>query len=252
MFMLPISGVPVRLAGPRGQDELLLAEGSPGSLALRVEVARRLAPPGADSVDWAELPFADVDAALLGLRQRLVGERMLAEVRCESCGGWGDVPISIPQYLASKNPKRVAGAAREADGWWRWRDVRFRVPTTADVLEECGRAGSASAAAEALQRRCVLADSPEVLARVNTLLDRLAPPLSGQVQGTCPACQNTLRGWFDPGAFVLAELQARAFLLFDHIHLLASCYGWSEEAILALPSQRRALYASLIAEDRSK
>jgi hypothetical protein len=250
MFVLPVSLVPVRIRPPDGHDEIFLAEGPPRSLGLRVESVRRLAPPCADGVDWMNLPFADVDAALLGLRQDLYGDQLVAEIRCSACGTQGDVPLSITEYLAANRPVRVRGASSQGDGWWTWKDLRFRIPTTGDVLEEVDRAGPGAAAVNGLLRRCVGADSARVLRRLGSILDRMAPPLSGPIHGVCPECGESVPGWIDPGVFVLSELQGKASCLFEQIHLLASCYGWTEELILALPARRRAAYASRIAEER--
>src|SRR5260370_342236 len=74
-------------------------------------------------------------------------------------------------------------------------------------------------------------------------LERAAPRLAGPVEGVCPSCGEKVSGWFDPGAFVLAELRTRAQTLLEEVHLLASRYGWSEEVILNLPGRRRAAYA---------
>ena len=261
MFALPISGYSVRFRAPEGRDELLFAEGSAGPgthpVLLRVEAARKLAPPVDASVSWDHLPYADVDAALLALRQRTRGDRLVAEVRCSACSAWCDSELSIQAYLAANRPRPVAGVERQPDGGFAWqagggpdgnREVRFRAPRVADVLESTALADGA----QFLLRSSIGSDSPEIAARVTKMLEKVAPLLAGVIRGTCPHCRQKMRGWFDPGAFVLTELQQRAGVVFEHVHLLAQAYGWTEDAILALPSARRAMYADRIQQEQKK
>jgi hypothetical protein len=77
MFVLPVSGAPVILHVPNGRDDMLLSERGGSEARLRVEVVRRLAPPSSAAIEWDSLPFVDVDAALLGLRQFLAGDHLI-------------------------------------------------------------------------------------------------------------------------------------------------------------------------------
>ncbi len=45
--------------------------------------------------------------------------------------------------------------------------------------------------------------------------------------------------------FCLTELRKRAAFVYQDVDVLARRYHWSERAILALPSARRAAYAEL-------
>src|SRR4051812_6818772 len=192
MFVLPISGVPVRLRAPEGRDELLFSEAAIAhqplefTVELCVEVARRLAPPLDPAERWDRLPFADVDAALLALRSHLTGDRVIAEVRCAGCSEWCDTELSIAQYLRANQPRRIFELERDGEGWYRWRAVRFRVPAVADVL-------SAVRLPQAQQSKALLeaslpAHSRNFGRRIGRLLERVAPALAGEVQGTCPHC----------------------------------------------------------------
>jgi hypothetical protein len=250
MFVLPVSRVSVAICSPDGKDELLLAEGVASPVWLRIGIVRRLAPPRDSSSDWNFLPYPDVDAALLAVRQRLYGDRILAEIRCDACGAWGDVSLSVDQYLSMNRPRPLGQTVAGDDGWWEWKDVRFRVPTVSAVWNAVEKFGYGAGAAGTLLRYCAGGDSPEVMARVSSVLKRVAPPLAGLIQGFCPQCGEPVRGWFDPGGFVIEELRARASIVFEHVHLLAQAYGWTEDLILALPSQRREIYAARIAEGR--
>ena len=79
----------------------------------------------------------------------------------------------------------------------------------------------------------------------------LAPSLAGAVTAYCPACGGSDLLRFDPVGYALSELRDAAVGLYDEVHLLASAFGWPEEAILALPRTRRARYAALIRRERA-
>ncbi len=285
MFVLPVSQVPVAFRSPDGRDELLLAEGATNLTYWRVEMVRRLAPPVDPLMNWGNLPYPDVDSALLGWRRALRGDQFVVEIQCSHCSAWGDVPLSVSQYLATKRPIRARRMQRlelslAEDGWWTWKQLRFRIPTANAVVDACQMAenggdvirclaafciDSASKAEPLVSRASCNPPSPEasssgssdtalprasISAALNRLLEKIAPPLSGLIQGACPNCRAVVAGWFDPGAFVLSELQERVAGIFEDIHLLAHAYGWSENVILDLPSRRRALYASHIKQER--
>jgi hypothetical protein len=74
----------------------------------------------------------------------------------------------------------------------------------------------------------------------------IAPVLSDVVRGLCPECGIAFDMHFDVQSFVLAELRGQAAFLYEDMHLLAGRYHWSEEAVLQIPSRRRAHYAALI------
>jgi hypothetical protein len=232
MFVLPVSGTPLTLRAPSGHDEVFLAESAGGDVGLRIEVVRRLAPPARE--DWNALPYVDVDAALLALRQFLAGDRLVAEIRCATCGDWLDVTLSIDEYLKANRPRAVRAT------------LPVTTPAAGRVLaavEELGPAGAGSALAAESLKDC----SPHDARRALALLEKVAPPLAGPINGVCPQCGAAVSAWFDPGGFVIAELRARAALVFEQVHLLASRYGWTEDAILSMPGSRRAAYAELAA-----
>lgn len=234
MFVLPVSGTPVSFRAPNGHDDMLFAENVGGEAGLRVDVVRRLARPARTGCEWNSLPYVDVDAALLGLRQFLAGDRLIAEIRC-GCGAWGDVELSIADYLNANQPRTAATM------------TSARIPTVDRVLAAVNEHGPGAAACAALEAEYLKDCGPQESRRALALLEKVAPPLAGPIEGTCPHCGGGISGWFDPGAFVIAELRARAAIIFEEVHLLASRYGWSEERILAMPGPRRAAYAELIA-----
>lgn len=233
MFVLPVSGAVVQLSAPHGRDDMLLCESVGSDALIRVELVRRLAPLASPALVWEALPYVDVDAALLGLRQLLTGDRLVAEIRCPECASWGDVELSIAEYLRAnrRRPPRTPGG--------------LPFPTVAQVLAALTEHGPGELAARAIEAE-ILPSDPGASRRLTAALERAAPLLSRAVKGLCPQCATAIVGWFDPGGFVITEMRRRAARLLEEVHLVASRYGWHEDAVLALPGPRRAAYAELI------
>jgi hypothetical protein len=231
-MVLPVSRTPVAFRAPSGHDEALLAESVGDAVGVRVELVRRLAPPTRGSTAWDDLPYVDVDAALLGLRRFLAGDRLIAEVQCRGCAAWGDLAFSIEAYFEAHKPRSTRHAPD--------------APTVADVVAAVNEHGPGPAASAALEASYRQRHSGRGGRRDRARLEDVAPLLSGPVDGVCPSCGAAVSAWFDPGAFVIAELRPRAAALFDEVHRLASAYGWTEDSILSLPATRRTLYAGLI------
>jgi hypothetical protein len=213
---------------------MLLSESVGSDALLRVELVRRLAPLANPALAWEALPYVDVDAALLGLRQLLTGDRLVAEIRCPECATWGDVELSIAEYLRANRPRPPRTP----------RGVRF--PTVGQVLTALTEHGPGGQAARAIEAEILPPSDPATARRLRATLERAAPLLSRAVKGLCPQCGAAIVAWFDPGAFVVAEMRRRAARLLEEVHLVASRYGWHEDAILALPGPRRMAYAELI------
>ena len=98
------------------------------------------------------------------------------------------------------------------------------------LLERC--AGSAELSGE--ERAAVAAALAEA--------DPLAEVL---VDVACPACGEEFVADLDIGAFVWADVRARAQRLLLEVDALARAYGWTEVEVLALGERRRAAYLEL-------
>ncbi|QBR01448.1 hypothetical protein [Paraburkholderia pallida] len=88
--------------------------------------------------------------------------------------------------------------------------------------------------------------SDAVTDAVGDAIERLSDASSIELAMTCPDCGHALRFAVDIGEFLWDELSARAQHLIDDVDALASAYGWSEAAILALPDARRRRYLERI------
>jgi hypothetical protein len=245
---LPVAGIDVNLRLPSGADDLILLESGDLDVEVAVGFLSGLvtAADGSD-VDWPALALADVDAALLRLRQRVLGDVVRAEVVCTGpgCGERVDVEFSIDRYLEHHRPRTRANVTPTADGWFRLdaSDVEFRLPTVADQQAIVGEPQPE----RALASRCV---RPAELAartrrRADAAMAAMAPNLASTLEGVCPECGAAVTAYFDPLYYVLRELRDQAAFLYEDVCAIAQLTHWSETEILALPAVRRARYAEL-------
>jgi hypothetical protein len=204
--------------------------------------------------DASELPVGERDQRLLELRELLFGGELDGADDCPQCG-------EAVEYSLTAESLRPASRAAPDDeelvlsafG----RELRLRLPTGGDLVAAASAADLDGARAILLER-CVLAasadgwdeapsDLPAPL--VAAIAERLgeADPLGDvQLALACPACGCEWMLALDPGAWLWSELESWARRMIFDVHALASAYGWSEDAILAL-GPRRELYLQLVA-----
>lgn len=126
---------------------------------------------------------------------------------------------------------------------------RIRVPTGADQRAVLGHEDEADA--RRVLVACCLEGSAnglgdQDLARIERVLEAMAPELATQATGICPECTAENAVEIDP-YICLGRVGNE---LFVEIHQLAVHYHWSEAEILSLPRWRRRKYLDLI--DRTR
>ncbi len=252
--MLPVSGAVLTVHEPTGADEVFVVETALAPLPALLELASRVTSSDAGGpLDWASLPATDLDAAALVIRRSWIGDTIRTDALCPApgCRERIDVSFGIGDYLGHHRPRRPRGVTQTPDADWftlARAQVRFRIPTVADLLA----VSSASQPAQALAGRCV--EAPEVsralARRLDHALAALAPSLDDLLGGVCPACGHPVTMRFDPLSYTLAELRNVFSGVYLEIHALAATYRWPEETILALPRGRRRRYASVITDGR--
>jgi len=289
LFRLPVSGHIVVLRHPTGAEDLLLLEAARDDTELALALASHLVrPTDGPTFDWRQFTVSDLEALILRLRQATIGDRVGADVACQStgCGRRIDISFSIDDYLAHRKPAKPGARSAwsvepdEEPGWFRltWVQkktgrlassaeppvddsnapagvddcagaVAFRLPTIADQLAVAGEREGA----DELVRRCIRpAVVPLRLQRlVEAAMETMAPSLSGDLQGTCPECGAEVVVYFDARQFCLRELRDRAAFIYQDIDLLARRYHWSETDILTMPHVRRTNYAQLARQEAS-
>ena len=172
------------------------------------------------------------DAKILRLRRRLFGPVVEAACVCPGCDETIELAFDLDDVLAEADAlpsEETPSQNGEA--------VRYRLPSSQDLREVVAHPNDADAKASLLAR-CVLeppADMSVVSAPVIQAMAAAEPLADIAIPVSCPACERAWTEAFDIPSFLWAELGAWRGRLLSEIHALASTYGWSEQAIVALP-----------------
>jgi len=204
---------------------------------------------------WRELaaiPMGRRNRLLLGLRGRLFGLEVEGVTDCTTCGQTLEarLPVTADERLT---PGPGDGVHQLS---WEGLDIRYRLPTTADIAAL--PSGDTGYAADWLLLRCVVEvtrDGNEVPAaslpegarqRVADALGDLDPEGVLELIVACPSCEATTLVPFDPAAFLWAEVAQWAWRVLGEVRDLAAAYGWSEADILAMTPWRRQAHLELL------
>ena len=196
----------------------------------------------------ARLPVGERDRRLLELRSAWLGDRVDGETICPEC----DERLELTLSASAIGCPAIESALESSVEHGEYR-VRFRLPTSADLVES----GSGPNAASVLLALCVLeaarghqqldADAlpAETRAAVVSRMSALDPQADVRLALDCPACGHRWDAELDVAGYVLAEIDTHAARLLREVHGLARAYGWSEAEILALSPRRRRQYLEL-------
>ncbi|MEU3922912.1 hypothetical protein [Streptomyces sp. NPDC029004] len=245
---------------PTGPAELLatweagLAQHDSGRSLLLHRAAR----PGAGTDALLSMPVGEREADLFALRRALFGERMQVRVECTACGE--AMEFDLDATLFGTRTRTPDGPLRVEEGEWA---IEFRLPTVAD-LAAAGAVPDPDEARRLLMARCtvsalrngepVVADRlaallPEgVQRRLAELAEQADPAADVTLNVACPECGEATPAELDITSYLWTELDTWARDLMLDVHLLATAYGWSEPAILALSPLRRRYYLELCAD----
>jgi hypothetical protein len=204
---------------------------------------------GEDPSEWSLL---EVHRALLGLWRAQSGDGLGASALCPACDERLELELSVSSLLAAVEAAESEPRTIVADGW----EIEVRPPTLADLAR--ARAGpDVGLAAERLARACVVRCSREgrtvprsrisrrALRLVEARLEAL-DPTGAPLDLVCPSCSHVWSAPLDLASLLSSQLELEARALLGEIHALASAYGWSEQAILSLPRERRREYVQLV------
>jgi hypothetical protein len=226
--MQPLSGHALLIAWEHGRNR------HPVDRAL---ILRALAAPNADPEALADEPLGQCNAALLEVRVATFGGCLRAQVDCPQCETPLELELDAMELLDAR-PEPADSV--QVDG------LRFRALCNRDLACIAGEANPDIAAGRLLTL-CALDEATDIdlrpmLAEVERALERADPWSDLSLAVQCDACG---RGWseaLDVPALLWDEVEHRARVLLDEVHLLAQAYGWSEDVILDLSDQRRAAY----------
>ena len=173
------------------------------------------------------------------------GDSIRGTLPCGSCGTSLEFAVSASSMLDRLTRLHLPGPAV-----WDAGGVTFsmRPVTTRDLLAVF----SAPAPRRALLARCVAVEPEsardalfESEEGAVEQFNRLNEGAESCIALPCPACNAVERVVLDIAHFVWMEVRHAAIVLLRQVHELASAYGWSEAAILAMNDRRRAMYLEL-------
>jgi uncharacterized protein (UPF0212 family) len=196
--------------------------------------------PEISSDSLASLTIGQRDARLLALREAMFGAELAGITDCPECGEKIELSFNCSDIRQQGEIGPAAELAVQSNG----REVRFRLPTSADLL--------AVNSSEQLLERCLLD-------RGNRLTKDLFPAVAEKMSSAdpmadihlalnCPNCAHKWEAAFDIVAFLWREISAAAGRLLREVHTLASAYGWTEPEILSLSPARRRVYLEMATE----
>lgn len=210
--------------------------------------------PAVDSDGLMNAGIGHRDAWLLNLREVLFGARLECVLPCPACGERIELDFCVSDIRAPHaQPQHLCEVA--ADG----ATMRFRVPTSADLLAIEGERDAQAAERMLFQRLWTgtveaphaefpptcLVEVADAVTHAISEADRQAEVL---LELACPACGKQSQQIFDIAGYLWCELDHWARGLLHKVHALACRYGWSEDCILGMSTARRQAYLALIGE----
>jgi hypothetical protein len=200
------------------------------------------------------LPVGTCNDLLLQLREQIFGPELESLVPCQHCHEALEITVNVRAL-------RVRQVTHEAPGEWTNGDlvIRFRVPTSGDLLElqECENEEEAR---QRLLERCMLEASRKAEAidpaqltaeEASAFAEHVGKTDPGAeiiLNGICPHCGHQWESSLDIALFLWHELDTHVRHLLSEVHLLAWAYGWHERDILAMSSRRRQIYLDLLGQ----
>jgi len=204
-----------------------------------------LAGPDTQPGELAALTVGERDRRLLDLRTILFGHTLDGLDRCPECDEPASFSVRVEALRSAPAPAADEWFELGADGF----ELRFRLPTGADLAAISRERDTTSARARLLELCVLEANRDGAELRVESLPEGVTEALASSMaeadpQGDveleleCPACGHAWRAGFDVASFLWSEVDAWSRRTLDDVHVLASAYGWSEHEILALGPRR--------------
>jgi hypothetical protein len=243
MFTLPVGGATIALKIPDGADDLRLVEATASAIEVAIALLDGLA---GGALDARALVVTDFESLLLQLRAFRLGPEMSLGFECQHCRALAEASFRVADCLAAARPRPAPEATPDParPGWYRLGEAGFRLPTAGDQAA----AALAPRPVRRLAELCLdeVALRPPHRARVERVMEAMAPLASRSIAGACPECGAPVSAGFAVAPLVVTEMRRAAGALHDEVDLIARAYHWPEGAILALPQRRRRAYAERI------
>jgi hypothetical protein len=203
----------------------------------------------------AKLSIGTRDRQLLQLREYLFGNRLRNIATCPKCSENVEWETDITTlYLNS--PEAIDNTTGEYEmnhGDYR---IRYRLINSIDIdsvsAEQSGKPKDVCLLYRSIidcfqgGERCSIETLPDqVLRALSSEMEEKDPQANINIDLNCPACGHSWEVMFDIGSYLWHEINSWAERMLQTIHVLASTYGWSEEAILNMSPVRRQIYVTM-------
>lgn len=167
---------------------------------------------------------------------------------CRRCKNLSDVTISREDFQDSISGKCPSSCQLKFEG----KTLKFRTPIGNDeklVLDDAGlRSAALLEMLHVSKCSSQTADEGdgdplsgiseyEADALLLKVLEKCSPPV-GVLNLSCPSCKTEIRFWFDSVDWISRHIWSAI----EDVTVLARAFGWTEEAICALPESRREYY----------
>lgn len=244
--------------------ELLLAawdEGTDKHALARSLILLALALPESDWKQLAQLTIAERNLLLLRMHHLSFGPVLQGFGVCSQCSAQLEFTVPVTELIDHVKSQLCEGPMVWAENG---RQYQLRAVTSSDLLFILDAPG-ATEAQQQLLKRCLNisgeasvgedpsecaepsgAFSPAAIPGILGKFDQLhaAAELTCAVQ--CAACSHREALDLDIAEFAWIEVRSAAKRLLTEIHELAWAYGWSEDSILRMSSQRRSAYMEML------
>jgi hypothetical protein len=244
-----------------GRDELTAQVSDPVATAVWcAELLRSMLlriPGGLTRGDVWHLSLSARDELLAAVYESCFGSRVECRMHCAGCEEvialeitLADVRAEVARMVASREAVTARPTAVDETSFVTASGVTFRLPTVEDQLALS--AGTAAAAADALLSRCVAGaaqDAPFDAAtreQIDAAMEIAGPLLDVEVELRCASCHTCHPTRLEIGEHLARTVAREQEVLMREVHLLASAYGWSLDAILDLPRSHRHRLVALV------
>ncbi len=208
-----------------------------------------LVSPASSPEALSQLNLGERNHRLLELHKSLIGPTLQAYAECTECGEALDLDFAIDAlgFCAIHDiPETHSIVVKELN-------VQLRLPNGEDLMAlatvdniEQGRLLLFSRCILNLSRNGTVITVSELsddeLDQLEHAIAKLDPRMEILFDLQCPECAHSWQSPLEISTYVWHEYDVYVRQLLENVHVLASHYGWSEEAILAMSQQRRQFY----------
>jgi hypothetical protein len=211
-----------------------------------------LALPGSSRQQISELSIGDRNLQLARLHALTFGPWLNGFAACPACGARLEFRLSMVSLMAQIESQLMANPLA-----WTAGNVALRLrPVDSNDLLAATSVPDAGQAQELLLARCLQlpapaqgtnATPPAIDARdVREKFNQVNRATEVMCTAECPECSSRQMLDLDLARFLWLEIKNAALRLLREIHELASAYGWSEQSIAEMSTQRRYAYMEML------